>query len=141
MNVKRNGKIGLAVVAGGMALALWTAGCEGDSLYEGVAVYPASVELRVGQSMMFVASGGQEYEWSFAPVDGRLGLNTAVGDTVVVTALSNEAGGEASGDEEADGEETGETVIALTCRSIIAGVTYEASNRFENSATAYISIR
>lgn len=130
MNVKRNGRIGLAALAGGVALALWTAGCEGDSLYEGVAIVPASVELRVGQSQVFRATGGQEYEWSFAPVDGRLGLNTAVGNTVVVTALSSEAG-----------EETTNSVITLTCRSIIPGVTYVETNGAEPVATAYISIR
>ena len=130
MNVKRNGRIGLAALAGGVALALWTAGCEGDSLYEGVAIVPASVELRVGQSQTFRASGGQNYEWSFEPVDGRLGLNTAVGDTVVVTALSSEAG-----------EESTNSVIALTCRTIIPGVTCDTTNQIDNSATAYISIR
>ena len=130
MNVKRNGRIGLAVLAGGVALALWTAGCEGDSLYDKVSIYPASIELRVGQAQVFRATGGQEYEWSFAPVDGRLGLNTAVGDTVVVTALSNEAG-----------EETTHSVVTLTCRSIIPGVTYVETNGAEHFATAYISIR
>ena len=140
MNVKNRWRVGAAVLAGGAMLALSMAGCDGDSLYEGVAVYPASIELRVGEAQMFKATGGQSYEWSFEPVDGRLGLNTAVGDTVIVVALSNEAGGEASGDEET-GEGTGDEVIALTCRSIIAGVTDAATNQVDNSATAYIRIR
>ena len=81
--MKRKWQIALAALAGGAAL--WTAGCESDSLYEGVAIVPASVELRVGQSQTFRASGGQNYEWSFEPVDGRLGLNVSVGDAVVAT--------------------------------------------------------
>ena len=136
-------QIALAALAGGAAL--WTAGCESDSLYEGVAIVPASVELRVGQSQTFRASGGQNYEWSFEPVDGRLGLNTTVGDTVVVTALSSEAGGETSAAEETeDGTataETGDSVVALTCRSIIPGVTYVETNGAGPVATAFISIR
>ena len=135
MNMKRKWRIGVAVLAAGAASVLWTTGCEDDSLYDQVAIVPASVELRVGQSMMFQATGGQEYEWSFAPVDGRLGMNTSVGDRVVVTALSNEPGvGDSSG-------ETENPVITLTCRSIIAGVTYVATNKAENIAMAYISIR
>ena len=128
--MKRKWQIALAALAGGAAL--WTAGCETDSLYEGVAIDPASIELHVGQSQVFRATGGQSYEWSFEPVDGRLGLNTAVGDTVVATALSSAAGGESTN-----------TVIALTCKSIMAGVTYATTNQdqIENSATAYISIR
>ena len=128
--MKRKWRIELAVLAVGAALALWTAGCEGDSLYEGVAIHPASIELRVGQSQVFRATGGQNYEWSFAPADGRLGLNTAVGDVVVATAFSNEAG-----------EESTHAVIALTCRSVIPGVTYVETNGAEPVATAYISIR
>ena len=128
--MKRKWQIGLAVLAGSAALALWTAGCEDDSLYDRVAVYPASIELRVGQAQMFRATGGQEYEWSFEPVDGRLGLNTAVGDTVVATALSSSAS-----------EETTNSVIALTCRSIIPGVTCVETNEAEHVAQAYISIR
>ena len=88
--MKRKWQIALAALAGGAAL--WTAGCESDSLYEGVAIVPASVELRVGQSQTFRASGGQSYEWSFEPVDGRLGLNVSVGDVVVATALSSASG-------------------------------------------------
>lgn len=128
--MKRKGRIGLAVLASGMALAWWTAGCESDSLYEGVTIYPASVELHTGQSQVFWATGGQDYEWSFEPVDGRLGMNTAVGDTVVVYARSN-----------ATGEETTNSVITLTCRSVIPGVTYVATNEAEHVAQAYISIR
>jgi len=128
--MKRKGRIGLAVLASGMALAWWTAGCEGDSLYEGVTIYPASVELRVGQAQTFRASGGQSYEWSFAPVDGRLGLNVSMGDAVVATALSSSAG-----------EETTNSVITLTCRSVIPGVTYMETNEAEHVAQAYISIR
>ena len=41
--MKRKWRIELAVLAVGAALALWTAGCEGDSLYEGVAIHPASI--------------------------------------------------------------------------------------------------
>ena len=128
--MKRKWQLALAVLAGSAALALWTAGCEDDSLYDRVAVYPASIELRVGQAQMFRATGGQEYEWSFEPVDGRLGLNTAVGDTVVATALSSSAS-----------EETTNSVIALTCRSIIPGVTCVETNEAEHVAQAYISIR
>ena len=128
--MKRKWQLALAALAGGAALVWWTAGCEGDSLYEGVAVYPASIELRVGQAQVFRATGGQEYEWSFEPVDGRLGLNTAVGDTVVATALSSSAS-----------EETTNSVIALTCRSIIPGVTCVETNEAEHVAQAYISIR
>ena len=126
--MKRKWQIALAALAGGAAL--WTAGCETDSLYEGVAIVPASVELRVGQSQVFRATGGQNYEWSFAPADGRLGLNTAVGEVVVATAFSNEAG-----------EESTNAVIALTCRSVIPGVTYVETNGAEPVATAFISIR
>lgn len=126
--MKRKWQIALAALAGGAAL--WTAGCESDSLYEGVAIVPASVELRVGQSQTFRASGGQSYEWSFEPVDGRLGLNTTVGDTVVATALSNAAG-----------EGSTDSVITLTCRSVVAGVTGVATNGTEEIAKAYISIR
>ena len=121
-------QIALAALAGGAAL--WTAGCESDSLYEGVAIVPASVELRVGQSQTFRASGGQNYEWSFEPVDGRLGLNVSVGDAVVATALSNAAG-----------EGSTDSVITLTCRSVVAGVTGVATNGTEEIAKAYISIR
>ena len=127
--MKRKWQLALAVLAGSAALALWTAGCENDSLYDRVAVVPASVELRVGQAQVFRATGGQEYEWSFEPVDGRLGLNTAVGDTVVATALSSSAG-----------EDTTNLFIALTCRSILPGVTYAPTSGADNSATAYISI-
>ena len=128
--MKRKWQIALAALAVGAALALGPAGCEGDSLYEGVAITPASIELRVGQVQVFKAVGGQEYEWSFEPVDGRLGLNTAVGDTVIATALSN-----------ATDEDTADPVITLTCRSIIPGVTYVATNGAESVATAYIRIR
>jgi len=121
-------QIALAALAGGAAL--WTAGCESDSLYEGVAIVPASVELRVGQSQTFRASGGQSYEWSFEPVDGRLGLNVSVGDAVGATALSNAAG-----------EGATDSVITLTCRSVVAGVTGVATNGTEEIAKAYISIR
>ena len=126
--MKRKWQIALAALAGGAAL--WTAGCESDSLYEGVAIDPASIELHVGQSQVFRATGGQNYEWSFAPADGRLGLNTAVGEVVVATAFSNEAG-----------EESTNAVIALTCRSVIPGVTYVETNGAEPVATAYIRIR
>ena len=126
--MKRKWQIALAALAGGAAL--WTAGCESDSLYEGVAIVPASVELRVGQSQTFRASGGQSYEWSFEPVDGRLGLNVSMGDAVVATALSNAAG-----------EGSTNSVIALTCRSVIPGVTYVETNGAEHVATAYIRIR
>lgn len=121
------------VLAGCMALALWTAGCDGDSLYEGVAIQPASVQLKVGQAQVFRATGGQGYEWTIEPADGRLGMNTAVGDTVVVVAQSNGSAGE--------GAEAAETVIALTCRSVLAGVSFATTNANENAATAYISIR
>ena len=130
MKMKRSGRIGLAVLAGAVALAFGMAGCEGDPLYEGVAITPASIELRVGQVQVFKAVGGQEYEWSFEPVDGRLGLNTAVGDTVIATALSN-----------ATDEDTADPVITLTCRSIIPGVTDVATNGAESVATSYIRIR
>lgn len=142
MNTKHNWHFGLVVLAGGLALVLGSTGCETDSLYEGVAIYPASIALHVGQSQVFHATGGQNYKWSFEPADGRLGMNTAVGDTVVVTALSNEAGGEASGggEEGAEENETGASVITLTCRSVIAGVTYVTTNEADNFATAYISI-
>ena len=129
---KENRRRGL--VAGVVALALGMAGCEGDSLYEGVAIHPASVQLKVGQVQMFMATGGQDYEWSFEPVDGRLGMNTRVGDTVVVVAQSSTADGEA--------EEAGAgSVITLTCRSVIPGVTSVATNGAESVAAAYISIR
>lgn len=105
-------------------------GCEGDSLYEGLAVYPASIELRVGQSQVFRATGGRNYKWSFEPADGRLGLNTSVGDTVIATALANTAG-----------EEATHSVVTLTCRSIIPGVTCVTTNQANDFATAYISIR
>lgn len=143
MKMKYKWQCNLAVLAGGLALALGTTGCETDSLYEGVAIYPASIALYVGQSQVFHATGGQSYKWSFEPADGRLGMNTAVGDTVVVTALSNEAGGEASGggEEGAEVNETGSSVITLTCRSVVAGVTYVTTNEADNFATAYISIR
>ena len=128
--MKRKWQLALAVLAVGAALALGPAGCEGDSLYEGVVIVPASIELRVGQSQVFRATGGQSYEWSFEPADGRLGLNSAVGDAVVATALSSAAG-----------EGSTNSVIALTCRSVIAGVTDGATSQVENAATAYISIR
>ena len=124
------GRAGWVVLAVGTFLSLWTAGCEGDSLYEGVAITPASVELRVGEARMFKATGGHDYEWTFEPVDGRLGLDTAVGDTVVATAFSNSTG-----------EDAVPSVIALTCRSIIPGVTDVATNGAESVATAYIRIR
>ena len=130
MNMKRRWRIGLAALATGAALALWTTGCESDSLYEGVTIYPASIELRVGQAQVFQATGGQNYEWSFEPVDGRLGLNSTVGDTVVATALANTTD-----------EETTNSVITLTCRAVIPGVTNVETNEFGSSATAYISIR
>ena len=128
--MKRKWQIALAALVGGAALALGSAGCESDSLYEGVAIVPASVELRVGQSQTFRASGGQNYEWSFEPVDGRLGLNSAVGDAVVATALSSAAG-----------EGSTDSVITLTCRSVVAGVTCVGTNGAEEIAKAYISIR
>ena len=128
--MKRKWQIALAVLAVGAALALGPAGCEGDSLYEGVVIVPASIELRVGQSQVFRATGGQSYEWSFEPADGRLGLNSAVGDAVVATALSSAAG-----------EGSTNSVIALTCRSVIPGVTYVETNGAEHVATAYIRIR
>ena len=130
MNMKRRWRIGLAVLGGGVALAWWTTACENDSLYEDVAVYPASVELHVGQAQVFRATGGQNYEWSFEPVDGRLGLNSTVGDTVVATALASSTA-----------EESTNSVITLTCRSVIPGVTYVATNGAAHVAQAYISIR
>ena len=130
MNMKRIWRIGGAVLAAGMASVLWTTGCEDDSLYDKVAIVPASIELHVGQAQVFRATGGQDYEWSFAPVDGRLGLNSTVGDTVVATALANTTD-----------EETTNSVITLTCRLVIPGVTYVETNEAEHVAQAYISIR
>lgn len=119
--------VALAIAAAAVAIL---AGCETEPSEQiGVSITPNNVNMRVGESQSFTASGWQNYTWTLS--DTSIGvLSNTKGDTTIYTAVSASTNGSL---------QTLTVAVDLGTETTTSGTNNTPAETFSVSGTALIT--